>query len=540
MAVREMAITTLVWAKKVSTNVFVKIGRGLFEIPHVQRNAKKIGVGLLIWLLACLAGYLTLRTVVKGLEDRLYDAGLSQTKSLAKKIASPLLDNDTLSMNNIIGQVSAGEEFVFAIVLNHENRIVAHTDPKFLNQVFSPLDQAKLLDNVDGVSIEKGVSTNGQKNIAFSKDVTFSGVKIGRAYVVLSGTGLHTTAKNYRKLYVLGVVLCLLVLSAVFLALNRLYSAKALKAGALVKMGPYTFEKRLATGGMAELFVASYERQEGFRKTVAVKRILPQLAGQPEFIKMFIREARLAALLRHPNVVQIIDFGKIENTYFLAMEYIRGKNLDEFTAASKKLAIDQAIFIVSGVAMGLQYSHSKKDDKSGKPLAIVHRDISPQNILVSFEGEVKISDYGISKATSEITLTQAGVVKGKLSYLAPEQALGEPVDHQADIFALGVVFYEMLSGEKLHRFTSGTEALRRIPEKKIRPIGELRSDIPDELNRIVMKCLEKDKASRYQNAQELLDDLIAFRNSLNMTYDSTMLSEFMKRHFREDQADLVD
>ena len=159
-------------------------------------------------------------------------------------------------------------------------------------------------------------------------------------------------------------------------------------------------------------------------------------------------------------------------------------------------------------------------------MAIVHRDISPQNILVSYEGEVKISDYGISKAASEITLTQAGVVKGKLSYLAPEQALGEPVDHQADIYALGIVFYEILSGKKMHRFTNAMEALRQISEKKIRPIGELRSGIPDELNRIVMKCLEKDKASRYQNAQELLNDLVAFRNSLNMNYDSTMLSGF--------------
>jgi len=505
-------------------------------MPYAQRNAKKIGVGLLIWVVACLVGYLTLRTVVQGLEDRLYDAGLSQTKSFVKKIASPLLDNDTLAMNKIIGQISAGEEFVFALVLNHENRIVGHTDPELADQVFFPLDQAKLLDNVDGVSIEKYLSANGQKNIAFSKDVTFSGVKIGKAYVVLSGTDLHTTAKNYRRLYALGVVLCLLVLSAVLLALDRIASAKVLKAGALVKMGPYILKKRLATGGMAELFVASYERRDGFRKTVALKRVLPQLADKPEFINMFIREARLAALLRHPNVVQVIDFGKFKNTYFLAMEYIRGRNLDEFAAAVKRLPIDQAIFIVSGVAMGLQYSHSKKDDKSGEPMAIVHRDISPQNILVSFDGEVKISDYGISKATSEITLTQAGVVKGKLSYLSPEQALGEPVDHQTDIYALGIVFYEILSGEKMHGFTNGIEALRCIAEKKIRPISELRSDIPDELNRIVMKCLEKDKTSRYQNAQELLDDLVAFRNSLNMNYDSTMLSEFMKRHFREEKA----
>jgi len=397
----------------------------------------------------------------------------------------------------------------------------------------------KQLGNVDGVSIEEGVSANEQKTIGFSKDVTFSGVRIGKAYLMFSKSRLHASATKYGTLYVLGVVSCLLVLLAILVALDRLSAAKALKAEknlqGLSKIGPYTLEKKLAIGGMAELFVASYDRQDGFQKTVAVKRVLPQFAGNPEFVAMFIREARLAALLGHPNVVQVMDFGKIENTYFLAMEYVRGKNLAEIMAAlEKSLSIDQAVFIVSRVAMGLQYSHSKKDEKSGKPLAIVHRDISPQNILVSFLGEVKISDYGISKAISETTLTRAGVIKGKLCYMSPEQILGEPIDLQTDIYSLGVVFYEMLSGERLYQVTGELEAAKTIPEMKVQPIKELNPDVPDELNRIVMKCLEKDKASRYQNGQELVDDLIAFRDSASMPYDSTVLSEFMKRHFRED------
>jgi hypothetical protein len=535
-----MAVTTIVWAKEMSTNVFVKMGKGLFKIAFVQRNAKRIGVGLLIWAVACLVGYLALRKAVEGLENRLYEVGLSQTQTLATKTGSALLGNDALSLNRAIGEVSAGDELIFAAILDHQNKIVAHTHSEFVDQIISPLEHVKQLGNVDGVSVEEGVSANEQKTIGFSTDVTFSGVRIGKAYLTLSGARLHASATKYRTLYAFGVVSCLLVLLAILVALDRLSAAKALKPPeknlqGLAKMGPYTLEKMLAIGGMAELFVATYERRDGFRKTVAVKRVLPQFADNPEFVAMFIREARLAALLGHPNVVQVMDFGKIENTYFIAMEYVRGKNLAEIMAAlEKSLPIDQAVFIVSGVAMGLQYSHSKKDEKSGKPLAIVHRDISPQNILISFQGEVKISDYGISKATSEITLTRAGVVKGKLCYLSPEQALGQPVDHQVDIYALGVVFYEILSGERLYKFRGELEAVRTIPEMKVPPIKESNPDVPDELNRIVMKCLEKDKASRYQNAQELVSDLIAFRNSANITYDSTMLSEFMKRHFRED------
>jgi len=539
MAVREMALATIVWAKEASTNVFVKMGKGLLKIAFVQRNAKRIGVGLLIWVVACMVGYLALRKAVEGLEHRLYEVGLSQTRTLAKKTRSSLLENDVLSLNRAIGEVSAGDELIFAAILDHQNRIVAHTHSELVDQIISPLEYVKQLGNVDGVSIEEGVSADEQKTVGFSKDVMFSGVRIGKAYLTLSGSSLHASAKKYGTLYVIGVVSCLLVLLAILVALDRLSAAKALKTEKdfqeLAKIGPYTLEKKLAVGGMAELFVATYERQDGFRKTVAVKRVLPQFAEDPEFVAMFIREARLAALLGHPNVVQVMDFGNIGNAYFLAMEYVRGKNLAEIMAALKKsLSIDQAVFIVSGVAMGLEYSHSKKDEKSGKPLAIVHRDISPQNILVSFQGEVKISDYGISKAASETPLTQAGVVKGKLCYMSPEQALGQTVDHQTDIYALGIVFYEILSGGRLYQVTGELQALKTIPGMEVRPIKELNPDVPDELNQIVMKCLEKDKASRYQNAQELVDDLIDFRSSASITYDSITLSKFMKRHFRED------
>jgi serine/threonine protein kinase len=300
------------------------------------------------------------------------------------------------------------------------------------------------------------------------------------------------------------------------------------------KIGPYLLLKRVATGGMAELFLSDYIREDGFRKTVAVKRILPHLAENPDFIKMFTREARLAALLNHPNVIQISDYGKIGNAYFIAMEYIDGKNLGEMLWTLKQgLPIDHAIYIISEICKGLDYSHSKRDDETGEPLNIVHRDISPQNLLISYQGEVKVSDFGISKARSEPSFTQAGVIKGKLSYLSTEQALGKPVDQRADIYALGLVFYETLTGKRVFQFANDLEALRAIPKAEIEPLINARPEVPEELNRIVMKCLEKDRDLRYQSASELHADLVKLRKGLKITFDASDLANFMKKNFSE-------
>jgi serine/threonine protein kinase len=248
---------------------------------------------------------------------------------------------------------------------------------------------------------------------------------------------------------------------------------------------------------------------------------------------MFTREARLAALLQHPNIVQIFDYGKIDNAYFIAMEYIDGKNLGEILAARNQgLTVEQTIFIILQICKGLDYSHAKRDEK-GKALNIVHRDISPQNMLISYQGEVKISDFGISKARSEPSLTQAGVVKGKLAYLSPEQALGESIDEQVDIYALGLVFYETLTGKRVYNFDSDVEAIRTIPKKVIEPLINSMPDLPEEINRIVMKCLEKDKDKRYPNASALYNDLQACRKEFKMTFDAADLADFMIENFRK-------
>jgi serine/threonine protein kinase len=250
---------------------------------------------------------------------------------------------------------------------------------------------------------------------------------------------------------------------------------------------------------------------------------------------MFTREARLAALLQHPNVVQIFDYGKIESAYFIAMEYISGKNLKEImTALNRGLPIEHTVFIISKICKGLDYSHNRRDDETGEPLKIIHRDISPQNMLISYEGEVKISDFGISKARSEPSLTMAGVIKGKLAYLSPEQSLGKSIDERTDLYALGLVMYEAMSGKKVYAFDTDVEAIRVIPTLEIEPLMNVIEGIPAELNDIVMKCLAKKKVDRYQNASSLYDDLDKFKKKMKITFDTSDLAKFMNDHFERD------
>ncbi|QTA93426.1 protein kinase domain-containing protein [Desulfonema magnum] len=308
-------------------------------------------------------------------------------------------------------------------------------------------------------------------------------------------------------------------------------------------IGTYKLIRKIASGGMADLFLAVNEKGE-FRRTVIIKKVLPHLVENEQFIAMFKQEARLAASLYHPNIVQIIDFYEDQNA--IIMEYIRGKNLSEITDVVKTpFSVDQAVFVASQICKGLQHAHFKKHDEQRTWLNIVHRDIKPSNILISFNGEVKITDFGISKANSETmsgVMTMPGEVKGTLAYIAPEQ-LSEGVKHldsRGDIYSFGLVFYEILSGKKLRHFideVTPIKVYKLIIQNDIVPIIKLRSDIPRELNRIVMKCLESDKESRYQNTQKLNQDLDRLRKSLNMTYDASNLADFMKKYFRDAQKD---
>ena len=533
-----VATMTAVRIKQLSTSIFVKFARGFSRIEFLHRNRKALAMCLLIWVVVNVAGFFVYRNAVTRANNALYEEGLSAAQNLAAESGPFVLEKDILAMNVAIQELGKLSDLKFAAILDHENTILSHTDTQMINRKFEPPEGQKTIDTINDTAIMLQISPDKAEILGFLRDITYSGVEIGKIYIALSAARLNQSLDRLKFIYISGVLLATLLLVVILFWLDHKAKARALAVKrdleSMDKIGPYLLHKKVATGGMAELFLSDYVREDGFRRRVAVKRILPHLAQNPDFIRMFTREARLAALLHHPNVIQIFDYGKIGNAYFIAMEYIDGKDLGEILWALKQgLPIDPAIYILSEICNGLDYSHSKRDDKTREPLNIVHRDITPQNLLISYQGEVKISDFGISKARSEPSFTQAGVIKGKLSYLSTEQALGEPVDHRADIYALGLVFHETLTGKRVFQFDSDLEAIRAIPKMEIEPLINARPEVPEELNRIVMKCLERNKDLRYQSASELHVDLVALRKGLKITFDASDLADFMKKSFGE-------
>ncbi|HUG54014.1 MAG TPA: protein kinase [Vicinamibacteria bacterium] len=274
--------------------------------------------------------------------------------------------------------------------------------------------------------------------------------------------------------------------------------------------GPYRLLERVAVGGMAEVFRAKRTGVEGFEKVVAVKRILSHLSDNKEFVDMFIDEAKMVAGLSHPNIVQIFDLGKLEKNYFIAMEYVHGRDLRTILRRARerglRVPLDISTYVVSKVCAALEYAHRKKDER-GQPVMLVHRDISPQNILISFEGDVKLTDFGIAKAATKASSTDKGALRGKLLYMSPEQAWGKPMDKRSDVFSLGIVFYEMLTEQKPFLGTSEMSILETVRECRVPPPTTVNDRIPEKLERVVMKALERDPEVRYQDAGDMLRDL---------------------------------
>ncbi|MEW5741560.1 MAG: protein kinase [Myxococcota bacterium] len=300
--------------------------------------------------------------------------------------------------------------------------------------------------------------------------------------------------------------------------------------------GRYQLLKKLATGGMAQIYLARQLGPEGFEKLLVVKRILPHLAENEDFITMFLDEARIAARLNHPNVVQIFDLGAQDDSFFIAMEYIHGEDVRRVWKQAEKQGqpIPTALIcrIIIEACAGLDYAH-KKADPQGRPLNIVHRDISPQNILVSFEGGVKIVDFGIAKAADQATVTRSGVLKGKYSYMSPEQAGGQHIDCRTDIFALGVVLYELLTGARLFKRATDIQTLNAVTECRVAPPSEINSRIPTSLDAIVMKALAKDRTQRYAEARHLAAELEAWLLAQALPSSSAALAEFLHRIYAE-------
>ncbi|MCB9591567.1 MAG: protein kinase [Sandaracinaceae bacterium] len=305
------------------------------------------------------------------------------------------------------------------------------------------------------------------------------------------------------------------------------------QAAAPVLYGKYQLLDLLARGGMAEVFKAKSHGVEGFEKILVIKRILPELSENPRFVEMFINEAKIAVTLSHANIVQVFDLGRADESYFIAMEYVAGYDLATVLARGLKngrpMPQELAVYVVSELAKGLDYAHRRRDAQQ-RQLHIVHRDVSPQNVLISFEGEVKLTDFGIAKAALAVEEgTDAGVLKGKYAYMSPEQARGDEVDAQTDLYALGVVLYELLAGvNPFYDPRSTYETLRRVRDADFIPVERRVPGIADELASISARAMTADPAKRHPNAGALYEDLVQFLFSSGRRVGGHDLSEYLQ------------
>ncbi len=301
--------------------------------------------------------------------------------------------------------------------------------------------------------------------------------------------------------------------------------------------GRYYLVDKIAVGGMAEVFKARRFSDGGFQMLLVIKRILQQFSENDEFIQMFIDEAKISVELQHPNIVKIYDFGKLHDNYFLAMECVEGKDLKSIlrTLAKRRklLPPEFAVYIAHEMCKGLDYAH-KKADIEGSPLGIVHRDISPSNILISYDGDIKIADFGIAKAQISAYNTKDGVLKGKFEYMSPEQASGKDIDFRSDVFSAGILIHEMLTGRRLFKTDSDIKTLEKIKAVDIEPPSTRNPRVPRRLDEIVMKALSQDPANRYRDAKEMQTALAQFLYPATPSLTADQLAVFMQELFREE------
>ncbi|MBX5483667.1 MAG: serine/threonine protein kinase [Myxococcaceae bacterium] len=309
----------------------------------------------------------------------------------------------------------------------------------------------------------------------------------------------------------------------------------------LETFGRYQLIRRLAVGGMGEVFLARQVGVGGFEKLLVVKRILPHLAQEEDFIEMLFDEARIAAALNHPNISQIFDLGDVDGVYYIAMEYVHGDSLRAVNMRANAelggMPLALKCRIIADTAAGLDYAHRAKT-ATGKPLGLIHRDLSPQNILVGFNGAVKIIDFGVAKAVGKISETMTGHIKGKYAYMSPEQARGaEDLDYRSDIFGLGIVFYELLTSQRLFKRESETATLKAVVSAKIDPPSALTKGIPRELDKIVLRALERERRHRYQSAAELQMAIEDFMVEQRLAGSTAHLSAFMQSLYGSEAED---
>ncbi|MCA9596151.1 MAG: protein kinase [Myxococcales bacterium] len=302
----------------------------------------------------------------------------------------------------------------------------------------------------------------------------------------------------------------------------------------------YRVIEKIASGGMAEVFRAESAGLEGFKKTVAIKRVLPHLAEKKQFMGMFLDEARLSAHLSHSNCVQVFDIGVGDDTFFIVMEYVDGADLKAIIEYSRKhsqaIPPGVACLICVRICEGLAYAHELMDAK-GNNLHIVHRDMSPPNVLITRHGEVKIVDFGLAKANSQLEKSEPGIIKGKFSYLSPEAALGQPVDGRTDIFAVGIILWELLAGRRLFQGETDLETVRQVQSARVPPIRQLNPAVSPDLEAVIAKSLAQDPTARYQSARDLGRDLNAVLFGLGSPVSSFDIAALVEPVVKKRQTD---
>ncbi len=312
----------------------------------------------------------------------------------------------------------------------------------------------------------------------------------------------------------------------------------------------YRVIDRLASGGMAEVFIAESAGIEGFKKKVAIKRVLPHLSEKKRFIAMFLDEARLSAHLSHSNVVQVFDIGVGDNTYFIVMEYVNGADLKQIVKhlrdSGKSFPVEAAIYICLKMCEGLAYAHECRGEH-GESLKVVHRDISPPNVLISEHGEIKIVDFGLAKASTQLEKSEAGIIKGKFSYLSPEAAHGHEVDGRADIFAVGIILWELLAGRRLFQGKTDYETVKQVQGAAVPPIAQFCRDADDTLQSIMNRALARDRDARYGSARALGQDLTRYLYRLGRPVSAFDIAELVrapmlvrKQKTGADQISIID
>ncbi len=300
----------------------------------------------------------------------------------------------------------------------------------------------------------------------------------------------------------------------------------------------YRVIEKLESGGMAEVFRAESEGLQGFRKQVAIKRVLPHLSSKKKFISMFLDEARLSAQLSHSNCVQVFDIGVGDNAFFIVMEFVDGGNLKSIIEHIKKTGrdfpVEAAVYITLELCKGLAYAH-ELTDSSGAALHIVHRDMSPPNVLITKHGEIKIVDFGLAKANSQLEKSEPGIIKGKFSYLAPEAAMGQDVDARTDIFALGIMLWELLAGQRLFMGETDFQTVKKVQAAHVPSIMQINKKVPAELERIINHALARDPAQRFQTAREMGLDLTRFMFKFGVPVSTFEIGQLVQGAMKERQ-----